>query len=551
MTESSDPLSALAELLRRSRESGRLPLDIAQSLEAELDVARRRLEVAPVLGYLSADVRELLEAIPERVVLLGEDLSVLWSRGTTPSGAAACGRSCGEICRCSAVGEGTCPAKRALETGEVATYEYVDSDGRIWFSHAAPLRGDARTGARVLLLMRDVTDERNLDRQLRQAQKMEALGRLAGGVAHDFNNLLTAIAGNSTLLQARVATDTEALGLVEEVSAAARRGANLTRRLLVFSRRHVDERKFVDVNALIEGIRALLDRIIGEDIQLTTALAPGLPICSLDPGEFEQALVNLAVNARDAMPRGGKLTIRTRVEPTTASAIPGELPPNLVAIDVADTGSGMDDETMAHAFEPFFTTKPAGTGTGLGLPMVYAALTRVGGSVLVNSRVGRGTTVVLRMPAASSRQVADEKPQPATAPATGTEVVMVVEDEAAVRRVTRRLLSRLGYQVLEAGSGGEALELLRNPDLAVDLLLTDVVMPGLMGTELAAQSRRMRADLRILFMSGHTESEALQQSLSARSATLLRKPFTPEALAAAVRLALDTAPLIGSQPPRS
>jgi len=484
-------------------------------------------------------------------MLVDPSLKVIWASGTEPQGAAACGMSCGGLCSCDAVAQDDCPALRALESGGASSREWTDSDGRIWLCHATPLRGPPTAEQRVLLLMRDITDERSLDRQLRQAQKMEALGRLAGGVAHDFNNLLTAISGNCTLLQARVAADEESLSLAEEISAAAKRGANLTRRLLVFSRRHVDERKAVRVNALIEGIRNLLERVIGEDIQLSTELTRDLPLCSLDPGEFEQALVNLAVNARDAMPGGGKLTIRTRLEPTTASAFGGELPPNLVAVDVVDNGVGMDDETLAHAFEPFFTTKPAGTGTGLGLPMVYAALARVGGSVLVNSRPSRGTTVVLRVPALTSAQLEAEQRQLVVTPPTGSEIVLVVEDEAAVRRVTRRLLSRLGYHVLEAGSGGEALELLRQREQHVDLLLTDVVMPGLMGTELALQARRMRSDLRVLFMSGHTESDALQQSISSRAAMLLRKPFSPESLAAAVRSSLDGSSPGGSQPPRS
>jgi PAS domain S-box-containing protein len=382
-------------------------------------------------------------------------------------------------------------------------------------------------------ILRDVTDERRLQAQLRQAQKMEAVGRLAGGVAHDFNNLLTAIKGNAGLLLADLPSGSPLREDVEEIDRAAQRASDLTRQLLAFSRRQVLQPRIVDLNAVIGETRRMLRRLIEEDVEIVVDLAPGVGPVKADPGQVEQVLLNLAVNARDAMPGGGRLTISTAdaaVPPEPREGWPYYVPAGqYVRLDVVDTGVGMEPQVLAHLFEPFFTTKPAGKGTGLGLSTVYGIVKQSGGYVWAEIEPERGSRFVVLLP-----RVADDEPGAAGAeeaaplPGRGA-TVLLVEDEDSVRSLTRRVLQRAGYQVLEAEDGERALAIARAHAGAIDLLLTDVVMPGGGGRRLAERMAAFRPSTRVLYMSGYPGDAIAEHGLEP-GVDLLPKPFTPESL---------------------
>jgi len=391
-------------------------------------------------------------------------------------------------------------------------------------------------GQRLLLsLVRDVTDRERLELQLRQAQKMEAVGRLAGGIAHDFNNLLTAILGTSDLLVADLDPRDHRRDDIEEIRKSARRAADLTRQLLAFSRRQVLAPRVLVVNDVIANLQRMLARLIGEDVVLQAVLPPGVGRIKADPGQVEQVIINLAVNARDAMPQGGSLTIATdNVEILSPldghSAAPGAY----VRIRVTDTGRGMDAETRAHIFEPFYTTKGPGKGTGLGLATVYGIVKQSGGHVEVETAPDAGTTFSVFFPrveeAADIREHA-----PMIAPPRGSETVLVVEDEAAVRRLTSRVLETLGYNVLVASSGEEALQLSGTHAGRIHLLMTDVVMPGMSGRELAERLSGERTDMKALYVSGYTDDAIVHHGVLRDELPFLQKPFTPNRLAERVR----------------
>ena len=400
-----------------------------------------------------------------------------------------------------------------------------------------------RDGAVVAFeaIARDLTERRRLEDQLRQAQKMEAVGRLAGGIAHDFNNLLMAVTGYSELLLDRTTpTDPQHRGL-EEIRKAASRAAALTRQLLMFSRKHVLEPVVLDVNAVVADLERMLRRLIGEDVELTTSLMAGSAFVKADRGQLEQILMNLVVNARDAMPEGGRLRIATGAV-TAGGAdqarFPGVAPGEYVVIEVQDTGTGMDTATLSHVFEPFFTTKEPGKGTGLGLSTVYGIVAQAGGSVLVDSEVGRGTQFRVLWPrsAEAARPAADRAHRP-TLP-LGTEHVLLVEDENGVRELIRDFLARCGYTVIEAGSAPEALELFSRNGRRADVLITDVIMPQMNGRALAERLLAQQPSLKVLYISGYTDDSGVEQSLHA-GAGFLQKPFTPDVLARKIREVLD------------
>ncbi|MBI1967608.1 MAG: PAS domain S-box protein [Gemmatimonadetes bacterium] len=388
----------------------------------------------------------------------------------------------------------------------------------------------------------DITESRRLEDQLRQAQKMEAVGRLAGGLAHDFNNILTAIAGYSDLLLEDLPLQDPRREDVEEIRKAAERAAALTRQLLAFSRRQVLQPKVIDLNAVVASAEKLLRRLIGEDVTLATRLEPALWAVRADPGQIEQVIVNLAVNARDAMPQGGQLTIETantlldqayadEHQPVTA----GEY----VMLAVTDTGIGMDKETQAHIFEPFFTTKERGKGTGLGLAMVYGIVKQSGGFIWVYSEPEQGTTFKSYLPRVVE-SVEAAPSEPARAPRTaGSETILLAEDEEAVRRVARETLTRHGYTVLQAPAGAVALALAGNYQDAIHLLLTDVVMPGMSGRQLADRLTALRPGLKVLYMSGYTDDAIVREGRLEPGLAYLQKPFRPDALARKVREVLD------------
>jgi PAS domain S-box-containing protein len=395
---------------------------------------------------------------------------------------------------------------------------------------------------------RDVTDRRMLEEQVILAQKMEAIGRLAGGVAHDFNNILTAIGGYTDLLLADLAPDDQRRRDVEEIHQAAQRAASLTRQLLAFSRRQVLQPKVINLNSLVPGIETMLRRLIGEDILFATVLHPRLGNVRADPGQIEQVIVNLVVNARDAMPKGGRVTIETRnveLDESYAEDHPGVTPGRYVMLAVTDTGVGMDEETRARIFEPFFTTKVRGKGTGLGLATVYGIVQQTGGHIWPYSEPGKGTTMRVYLPRVD--EPADPLERPGEAPLEllrGSETILLVEDEAPVRSVTRQLLERNGYTVLEAADGPAALALVDRGSGGghVDLLLTDVIMPGMSGRELAGELQARRPDLRVLYMSGYTDDAVVRHGMLEPGLAYLEKPFRPATLLRKVREVLQQEP---------
>ena len=377
--------------------------------------------------------------------------------------------------------------------------------------------------------------------RLLQSQKLDAVGQLAGGVAHDFNNLLTAIRGYTALLRERLAADAEGLDDLNEIDAAAQRASDLTRQLLAFSRRQHVEPRVLDVNAAVASAAKMLGRLMGERIKLDTLLGEELPAVRIDPSQLHQVLVNLAVNARDAMPDGGNLTITTsvggRIRATEGIASASDLPP--VVISVVDTGMGMAPEVRARAFEPFFTTKEKGRGTGLGLATCWGIVRDAGGTIEIESMPGEGTVVRVILPSVAERAQPVPGEDAAEPAGAAGKTVLVVEDEAQLRALAERTLARAGFRVLTAADGVAALEVLARGDAAVDVVLSDVVMPRLGGPELARRIRAERPTARILFMTGYAEGDAFGTDTGAVSdIEVLRKPFTPAELVRAVRRAL-------------
>ena len=394
-----------------------------------------------------------------------------------------------------------------------------------------------------LVLARDVTERKSLEGQFRQAQKMEAVGQLAGGVAHDFNNLLTAISGYGEMLMDDLAPQDPRRQDVDAILAAANRAAALTHQLLAFSRKQVLQPRILNLNEVVANSERLLRRLIGEDVSLTTVLQPDLGAIAADPAQLEQVIVNLAVNARDAMPRGGRLTIETRdadLDAGEASEHPPMAPGRYVRLIVSDTGHGMDEATKMRLFEPFFTTKGPGKGTGLGLSTVYGIVKQSGGFIWVHSEFGAGTVFTIYLPRVAGAAATSTDARSQGEVPRGTETVLLVEDEPALRAVARRTLERQGYAVLEAADADAALALAAARGTAVKLILTDVVMPGSSGPDLVAKlTATLLPRARVLYMSGYTEEAVVRHGIEEHRVAFLQKPFSPETLARKVRDVLD------------
>jgi PAS domain S-box-containing protein len=438
------------------------------------------------------------------------------------------------------------PLARTIRNGEIITDEemtIVRADGTraAVLVSSAPIRNPEGAIIAGALTFHDVTERTQLEHQLRQAQKMEAMGRLAGGVAHDFNNLLTVIGGYGQMVRDALEPKSPLQRDIEAILEASDRASTLTRQLLTFSRRQMVEPRVLDLNRTISRISRMLRRVIREDIELVTILKGDPARIKADPAQIEQVLMNVAVNAKDAMPKGGKLTVETTyVDISEEAAAPDGLKPGqYVGLSMSDTGTGMDAETQSHLFEPFFTTKSKGKGTGLGLSTVYGIVKQNGGEIVIASEVGRGTTVRIYFPLAEERVKAGGAPgrRPATRP--GNETILVVEDDAEVRKLAGEMLGRQGYAVLEAASGPEALRIWHQHASSIDLILTDVVMPSMAGPELAAQLTAERAGLKVLYMSGYPEEVMAKHGLTASDSTFIHKPFTSDALIHSVRLVLD------------
>ncbi len=389
-------------------------------------------------------------------------------------------------------------------------------------------------------ITRDVTERLHLEEQLRNAQQLEAIGRLAGGIAHDFNNILSIIMGHAELLLATGVDERSRIGL-EQVRRAAERAASLTQQLLAFSRKQVLQPKVLDLNDTVADVQKMLSRVIGEDIELIARLHPSLMAVKADPGQVEQVLMNLAVNARDAMPQGGKLAMETsNVEIHADEARDLDLAAGrYVMLRVTDTGNGMDAVTLAHIFEPFFTTKPMGKGTGLGLSTVYGIVKQSGGGIQVESDPGRGTAFRIYLPATDDSSIKQGDRMTNSHVVGGSETILIAEDEPDLRELTRIFLESFGYKVLEAGSAEQAIRTVEEFDAPIHLLLTDVIMPGLSGPQLAESILRKDPRTKIVYMTGYTDDMVVQHKVLEPGVQLLQKPFSRAELAAKVRATLD------------
>ncbi len=390
-------------------------------------------------------------------------------------------------------------------------------------------------------LEKEITARKASEHQLRQSQKIESIGRLAGGIAHDFNNILTAILGYSSLLFAGLAAEDPRREDVVEIQKAGDRAAALTRQLLAFSRQQVLQPRIVDLNVLVHGIQAMLRRLIGENMELATVAAPDLGRIKADPGQIEQVILNLVVNARDAMLNGGKIMIETRnveLGDGFAQANPGSRPGPHVMLAVSDTGTGMSQEVLSHMFEPFFTTKETGKGTGLGLSTVYGIVKQSGGSIYVDSALGRGSVFKVYLPRV------EEDAEVVAAPAAaekirGYETILLVEDDASVRRLLKRLLSQNGYVILEAGDAAQGIRSFEERKGPIHLLLTDIVMPGMRGDDLAKRLAPAWPDMKVIFMSGYTEAGIVRHDQLGPNAVFIQKPLVAAILLDKVRKLLD------------
>jgi nitrogen-specific signal transduction histidine kinase/ActR/RegA family two-component response regulator len=392
----------------------------------------------------------------------------------------------------------------------------------------------------------DVTERNRLEEQVAQLQRVEAIAVLAGGVAHDFNNLLTAIMAHGEIMLMEQSPDHPIYSHVEDILKAAKRGESLTHQLLAFSRKQVLQPRVFNLNEAVAEMEKMLRRLIGEDIELISVLEEHLGLVKADPGQVEQIIMNLAVNARDAMPRGGKLTLETAnvyLDHEYAQSHPAVAPGPYVMLAVSDTGLGMDAQTQSRIFEPFFTTKELGRGTGLGLATVYGIVKQSGGYIWVYSEMGQGTTFKVYFPQVTAELGLIKKPEPIRHDAPqGQETILVVEDDELLRTIISRALSRFGYQVLAAAHGAEALETVEHSAAAIHLLITDVVMPHLNGPELAARLTALYPEMKVLYMSGYTDNAIVHHGVLDHALWFLQKPFPITTLLQKVREVLDAPP---------
>ena len=395
-----------------------------------------------------------------------------------------------------------------------------------------------------LEIFRDITEQKKLEAQFRQAQKMEAIGTLAGGVAHDFNNLLTIIIGNAQIALMNVIKDESLRTGIEEIKKAGDRAAALTRQLLAFSRKQIIQPKILDLNELLTNIEKMLGRLIGEDVETLMILESALWQVEVDPGQIEQVIMNLAINARDAMPKGGKLTLET----TNANPDKNyfcehgikDQPGSYVVISVSDTGIGMDKETREHIFEPFFTTKETGKGTGLGLSTVYGIVKQNNGFIWVYSEPGQGSTFKVYLPKVKGDAEVKKKEGTSVGELDGSETLLIIEDDDSLRKFTRTVLKRWGYKVLEAENGEDALRISKEHDGQIDLMITDVVMPKMGGREAAKRLQPLYPRMKVIYMSGYTDNAIVRHGVLEPGLNFLEKPFTPKGLALKVREAIES-----------
>jgi two-component system, cell cycle sensor histidine kinase and response regulator CckA len=431
--------------------------------------------------------------------------------------------------------------RRALSGEEFTATDKLPQLQLVYETRWAPARDSAGNPFGVIGISTDITERVQLQEQLRSMQQLEAIGRLAGGIAHDFNNLMNIVLGHAQLLSAETDLTERMKNGLGQVRRAAERAASLTHQLLAFSRKQVLQPKVLNLNEIVADVQKMLSRVIGEDIELATRLHPSLAPVKADPVQMEQVLMNLAVNARDAMPHGGTLLMETNnveLDEVDARRHPGSPAGPCVMLTVSDTGHGMDAETLEHVFEPFFTTKGPGKGTGMGLATVYGIVTQSGGNILVSSTLGKGTTFQIYLPAETAlAEVRVEKPVEEVA--GGTETILVVEDEPNLREIARIFLEDYGYRVLEAVDVEESLQIAKTFADPIHLLLTDVIMPGMSGRQLASQILTARPEMKVVYMSGYTDDMLVHHEVLEPGVTLLQKPFNNVQLARKIRSALD------------
>ena len=432
-------------------------------------------------------------------------------------------------------------AAGSLDRHTVPEKRYTRKDGAFVYARLKRSVHRDASGAALyfITVIEDMTEQRALEAQVRQAGKMDAIGQLAAGVAHDFNNLLTVVLSYCELLTDGLATDSPIRADLREIQGAGTRAVDLTRQLLAFSRKQVLQPRVVDLSEVVTGMENMLRRLIGEDMELTTVGGPGLARVLVDPGQMEQVIMNLAVNARDAMPAGGAIRIEVAevsLDEAFASEHVGVKAGPHVVLSLADTGTGIDKATQARMFEPFFTTKVSGKGTGLGLATVFGIVRQSGGTIWVDSEMGRGTTFRVYFPTVEAAELAQPKSITAPPPELrGSETVLLVEDEEQVRSVVRTILRKYGYNVLEAQGGGDAFLLCEQHEGAIDLLVTDVVMPRMNGRQLAERLAPLRPSMRVLYMSGYTDDEIVRHGVLGGVTAFIQKPITPETLARKIR----------------
>ena len=542
----------LGAYTKQSRRFNEDDVNFLQAMSNTIAAAIERRSAEEALRLSNETLRALIDSSPIGIVVTSiDDVVTLWNPAAEAMFGIPAASVIGKLFPASLNGE---DAERTMLADAIANDRPISgfatrrlrADGTpieisLW---VVRLRDAAGRPDAVLSLVLDVTQQHLLETQLRQSQKMEAVGRLAGGVAHDFNNLLTVIRANADFVHADLAPDDVRRGDVEEIRKAADRAAALTRQLLVFSRRGVVQPKALSLNDVAAGMEQMLGRMIGEDVVLASVLAPKLSAVRADQGQMEQVLLNLVVNARDAMADGGAIMITTENVALGDDAAGWPMPVkrgDYALITVSDTGSGMSDEVQAHIFEPFFTTKESGKGTGLGLSTVYGIVEQMEGSIRVRSQLGRGTSFAIYLPAIAGTVPEIPAELPPSERLHSGETILLVEDEPAVRRLARRALESHGFQILEAGSGPEALVICEKHGDEVDLLLTDVVMPQMSGVELAARLTAVRRGLRVLYMSGYTEDTLGQRGVLSPETAFINKPFTPASLREAVRAVLDAA----------
>jgi len=518
--------------------------EFLDSIGGQIALAIERTRSEERLHSTDTRLRMLIEQLPAVLWTVDREMRFtsmagagLSRLGLTPNGLAGV-----RLADYLETSDGTYPAvaahRRAL-AGEPVTFHLEWKNGS-YACHAEPLRGPQGEIQGVISMALDVTDRKQLEEQFRQAQKMEAVGRLAGGIAHDFNNLLMVIQGYTDLLIERLHNGDPLRKNVEQIQTASQRATSLTRQLLAFSRKQMLAPKVLNIQAVIADMETILRRLIGEDIALEAVSSPTLGHVKADRSQIEQVVMNLAINARDAMPKGGRLTIEAaNVE--IGSDVPQQpsvvAPGRYVMLAVTDNGCGMTDETRAHIFEPFFTTKEKGKGTGLGLATVYGIVKQSGGYIWVYSEPGIGTTFKIYLPRVDEDEAAAAAQQEASDAMShrGAGVVLLVEDEKGVRELTRQYLETSGYTVLEANDGYAALELAHEHHGTIHALITDVVMPGLSGRELSEQITKLRPEIKVLYMSGYTDQSAFRNGMVEKGAELLQKPFGMSTLSSKLR----------------